>query len=254
MTLIWAKKIAWLSASVSLALAVLLSASNARAVSIAIDNFGFEEPNLAGESPIVGDEVFTFETPPGWELYDPSGLIPADANLSTSFVGVWDPTSAFFTDEAPEGKNVGAILLAQAPGSGIAGFSQTLSSTLKAKTRYSLKVEVGNPGAIFAGFPGYRIQLLAGETVVAEDDNILNPAEGSFETSIVSFTTSANTPNLGEQLEIRLLNILDGSGLEVDFDNVRLEATPVPETTSLLGLVVVGALGINSRLKRQKTK
>jgi hypothetical protein len=238
--------------SASCSLAIIMGISQANAASIAIVNSGFEDPDLTNLPPVIGDEVFTFETPPGWQLYDPSNLIPDNRDLSTSFVGVWDPSPAFFTNEAPEGNNVGAILLAQAPGSGMVGFTQTLSSTLKANVKYSLQVEVGNPGSIFAGFPGYRIQLLAGGTIIAEDDNTLSLSEGTFDTSIISFTTSANDLNIGQQLEIRLLNILDGSGLEVDFDDVKLEAKPVPEPISALGLLALGALGSSSVLNRKK--
>ena len=251
MSILKPKSITTVVSSISFATTILISFSPANAVYIGIDNGGFEEPDLTNQPPVIGNEVFTFETPPGWELYDPSNLIPDNPNLMTSFVGVWNPTSTFFTNEAPEGKNVGAILLAQDPGSGVAGFSQTLSSTLKANTKYTLQVEVGNPGDFFVGFPGYQIQLLAGGTVMAEDNNTLSPSEGTFETSTISFTTSANDNNLGQQLEIRLLNLLNSPGLEVDFDNVRLDATSVPETTSTLSILALGALGAGSILKRK---
>jgi hapalindole H/12-epi-hapalindole U/12-epi-fischerindole U synthase len=241
--------------SSSIALTIFVGVSQASAASIAIANAGFEEPDLTGEVPVIGNEVFTFETPPSWKLYDPSNLVPDNANLSTSFVGVWDSTSAFFTNEAPEGKNVGAILLAQASGGGAVALAQTLSSTLTANTKYTLQVEVGNPGSpFFAGFPGYTIQLLAGNTVIAEDNNTLAPVEGTFDKSIISFTTSDNDPNLGKQLEIRLFNSLVSSGLEVDFDDVRLTANPVPEPVSTLSLLFIATLGARAVLKRKLSK
>jgi len=213
----------------------------AKAASIAISNAGFEEPNLEGVEPIVGNEIFTFETPPGWELYDPSNLIPTDRNLSTSYPGVWNPSSDFFTDEAPEGDNIGAIFLNQSPGSGVVGLSQTLTDTLQANTQYTLEVEVGNPGSpFFAGFPGYKIQLLAGDTVIAEDNNTLNIAEGDFSTSTIVYSTSSNDFNLGQPLQIRLLNTLENNGLEVNFDDVRLSTTSIPESDLSLSLLVLG--------------
>lgn len=251
MSILKSKNITNIFSSVSFAISILIGFSPANAVSIVIDNSGFEEPDLANQPPVIGDEVFTFEIPPGWQLYDPSNLIADNPNLMTSFVGVWNPTSTFFVNQAPEGKNVGAILLAQEPGSGVAGFTQTLSSTLEANTKYTLQVEVGNPGDFFAGFPGYRIQLLAGGAVIAQDDNTLSPSEGTFESSTISFTTSDNENNLGQQLEIRLLNILDDSGLEIDFDNVRLNATSVPEPISTLSILTFSTFGVASTLNRK---
>ncbi|MDJ0534803.1 MAG: hypothetical protein QNJ70_20370 [Xenococcaceae cyanobacterium MO_207.B15] len=187
-------------------LSLVINIAPAKAASIAISNAGFEDPNLEGVEPIVGNEIFTFETPPGWELYDPSGLIPTDTNLSTSYPGVWNPSSDFFTGEAPEGENIGAIFLNQTPGSGVVGLSQTLTDTLQANTQYTLQLEVGNPGSpFFADFPGYKIQLLAGDSVIAEDNNTLNIAEGDFSTSTIIYSTSSNDFNLGQPLQIRLL-------------------------------------------------
>ena len=229
--------------SISVYLSLFTITTPAKAASIAIANSGFEEPNLSQVPPIVGNEVFTFDTPPGWQLYDPSGLIPTNTDLSTSYPGVWNPSSIFFTNEAPEGENIGAIFLNQSPGSGVVGLSQTLTNTLEVNTQYILQVEVGNPGSqFFDGFPGYAIQLLAGDTVIAEDNNTLDIAEGSFSTSTIVYNTSANDSNLGQPLQIRLLNNLESSGLEVNFDNVRLSAnsTPVPESDLIVGLLLLG--------------
>ena len=120
-----------------------------KAAAILISNSGFEAPDLTGLEPIVGEEIFTFTTPPGWQLYDPNGLIPTETNLSTAYSGVWNPSSVFFADEAPEGENIGAIFLDYAPGSGVVGLTQTLASTLQADTEYTLQVEVGNPDSDF---------------------------------------------------------------------------------------------------------
>lgn len=213
---------------------------------IAIANSGFEEPNLKGLEPTVGEEIFTFTTPPGWQLYDPKGLIPTDTDLSTSYPGIWNPSSAFYPDEAPEGENIGAIFLNQAPGTGVVGMTQTLTNTLQANTEYTLQVEVGNPGSdFFAGFPGYTVQLLVEDTILAEDNNTLAIAEGEFETATVSFTTATQEVNLGQPLQIRLLHNLETTGLEVNFDDVRLSANSfslesVPESSSILSFLILG--------------
>jgi len=50
-------------------------------------------------------------------------------------------------------------------------------------------------------------------------------------------------------LAIRLVN-LNGPGIEVNFDDVRLDASPVPEPSSV-GLVAIGMMCV--LLKRHRT-
>lgn len=190
-----------------------------------ITNPGFEDP-------VQEDGIFTQTTPPGWELLDPSGLIPDNPAFEDSSVGVWNPTVINYPDGVPEGEQVGDIFIAQPPGSGIVGLTQTLATTLEANTQYTLSVEVGDvlPDPDFpdlVGFPGYEIQLLAGDTVLASDDNSLELTEGTFDTSVISFTAAPDDPNLGEPLEIRLINLNEGPGQDVNFDNVRLELSGI---------------------------
>ena len=188
---------------------------------VTILNPGFENPPLE-------DGDISFSTPPGWELFDPGGLIP----LQTNSVGVWNPTVSNHPDGVPEGENVGFIFLGDPIGSGTVALTQTLTDTLEANTQYTLSVEVGdplpNPGSsALDGFPGYEIQLLAGDTVLASDNNSLNITEGDFGTSVISFTVPEDHPNLGEALEIRLFNLLEDEGEIVNFDDVRLELSGI---------------------------
>ena len=82
------------------------------------------------------------------------------------------------------------------------------------------------------GFPGYRVVLLAGGEILEQDMNTLAGTipEGEFAESTVVFTSGLNHDQFDENLEIRLvnLNIVDpafpNSDLEVDFDDVRLDA------------------------------
>jgi hypothetical protein len=83
------------------------------------------------------------------------------------------------------------------------------------------------------GFPGYRIDLLAGTTVIASDNDTLNPDEGEFLTSTFDVVIGNGHDDEGEPLTIRLVNLNEQDindpviDLEVDFDNVRLDATPL---------------------------
>lgn len=199
---------------------------------IPIENAGFEVPELANED-------FTLGAVPGWDIYDPNDLVPENPTTETSNVDVFNPSATYYPDEAPQGENVGDVYLVQAPGSGVAGLSQTLDTVLKANTDYTLQVEVGNPEGNFedndlTGFPGYRVELLAGDIVLAAEQNNLYIEEGTFSTSEVTFTATADSPYLGQELGIRLVNVLQGPGLQVDFDNVSLTAQALPDTSTTI--------------------
>jgi len=235
----------------SLAAAVLLAAAGAApAAPLAVVNPGFED--IAGE--FVFNE-FTFGPQNGWEVYDPASITNGGAG-NTFYIGTLTPFEAdpvgapgVYTNipnGAPQGQRVGiAFNFANGGGLGEYGFQQTLTASLAANTRYTLAVEVINiasgtarSGDFFdlSGFPGYRIELLAGGNVVAADINSLagSLADGAVATSTVVFTTPGGGIAPGQHLAIRLvnLNVVDANALaadlEVDFDNVRLDAVSVP--------------------------
>jgi hypothetical protein len=244
----WASAIATMTA----AMAIALDIPAAVAVNLTINNAGFEDPILA-------DNEFSLNEIPGWQVYDPSDLIPdfgtTDPNVSG--YGTFNPPTFIYPKEAPEGNHVSYLYLIEPPGSGIVGIGQTLTSAIAANTTYQLQVDIGNAQAYedfpeLAGFPGYAVQLLAGGTVIAEDFNTRAIAEGSFATSTLSYTAFTDDLNLGQSLEIRLLNLLQSEGLEVDFDNVRLAATAtVPEPSLILSLGLFGLGGIMTRLRKK---
>lgn len=235
-----------------LILSLLIYVNSASADMVTIINSGFED--TTGQTTF---NEFTFGTPVGWELYNPDGLLPA----AGVFTGTLLPNGTdFFNDVAPEGDRVAIFFNSAGQGDGEYGFQQTLSATLEANTHYTLTVEVGNIASGFATngtffnldeFPGYRIDLLAGNQIVAQDLNSLNIAEAEFETATVSFTTGATHAQLGEALGIRLVNLnaipagftqATSPDLEVDFDQVQLSAVAVPEPGMLPILMI--ALGL----------
>jgi hypothetical protein len=137
----------------------------------------------------------------------------------------------------------------------------------------------------YQGFPGYIVQLLADDEVIAEDINSVLIAEGDFAEISLSLTVGdslfVNGTNLiGMALGIRLLNQntdLNGSfpplspplgsnqcesendqpcsavswSSEVDFDNVQLSvsAVPVPAAIWLFGTALIGLIGFGKRRK-----
>jgi hypothetical protein len=195
-------------------------------VPITIDNPGFEDPVLA-------DDVWEYSMDnEGWGYFDVS---------NDGYLGPWNPTTADYTNEAPEGENIGWT---EPGGIGVpGGFAQVLTdanATLQADLTYTLTVEVGY--AVGDSWGGYSVQLLAGGTphtpgtggdytglvtggtLLAEDNNLLTIAEGTFETSTVTYTYDpAHSGLLGEPLQIRLLCLGNVSADdEAGFDNVTL--------------------------------
>ena len=234
------------------------------ASTISLENSGFEIPEQTNAL-IPGVGFFDFETPPGWDLYDPNSLIPDDASLATSFTGGWKPSEAFFAT-IPEGEQIGSIFLVP-PGAGEVGFAQNSGAIIQPETTYTLSAAVldvpGLPGAEgFEGFPGYRLDLLAGDNVIATDNNSVVINEGGFETATLSYTSSSNDLYLGEALSIRLINLNlddgngfnDGNGIEVNFDDVRLTATSVSvsESRSIIGYLVLASVLIPIKKKLSK--
>ncbi len=223
---------------------------------IVIANPGFE--NRTGQT--VFNE-FTFDDPIGWSRHDPNNIIP----LSGVFIGTLEPSGVdFFNSTPPEGSLVGLLFVRDNElGQGEFGYVQTLSALLEANTRYDLSVAVGNiaSGTAQSGeffnldeFPGYRVELLAGGQVIAQDNNTLAGSipEAEFRTSLVSVDIGQTHALLGQPLAIRLVNLnvipdgydaTDSPDLEVDFDDVQLEATLIPEPGACL-LLAVGWCGL----------
>lgn len=230
--------------------------SPARAALLTVQNSGFE-------TLFIADNTFNVSAPgpAGWSAY---GTI----NHSNRSIGVVNPTgSLLYPGGAPEGRNVGVVFLMDNPGNqsqfaGIeSGLVQTLTATLQTNTRYTLTVEVGNMANdpspsntfVFTGFPGYRVDLLAGGQVIASDNNTLLPAEGTFLTSQVSLSIGASHVLAGQALGIRLVNLNAGPGIEVNFDNVRLDATAIPEPATVASLFGAATLAL-AVLRRRKTQ
>ncbi|MCC7349269.1 MAG: hypothetical protein IT446_01750, partial [Phycisphaerales bacterium] len=176
--------------------------------SVVIPNFGFENP-------VLSDNNYTTNSVPGWTITPGSG----------SDGGVWNATASHFSPQAPEGSNI-AYLETPSSSSTDAVLSQVLGENLAANTHYELKVEVGYPNTT-AG-KGYKIQLLAGGVVLAEDDNSMTLTQGGWKTASLTFNTSANPSQLGQAMEIRLIaKASSGTYKQVEFDNVRLDALPI---------------------------
>jgi hypothetical protein len=201
----------------------------ARAISIPISNHSFELP-------VAAPGIFITNAPPtGWAAYGDS------LDFLERTIGVLNPNgTGLYLDPVPDGDNVGVTFLFPQMGDE-SGLQQTLGATLETFTQYTLTVEVGNLANDgtpydFDGFPGYRIDLLAGTTVIASDDNTLLPDEGRFLTSTIQVSIGVSHANAGEPLSIRLVNLDSAPGIEVNFDDVRLDAVSTIECPTVLPL------------------
>lgn len=250
------------AASAALALPLLAVASP-----ITIVNPGFEADAAA-------DGTFQVLVPTGWQTYDPHGSI----NGFQTAVGVLapQPGHGFFPGGAPQGRQVGIVSL----GFGVAeaGLEQTLGSVLQPFTQYTLSLQIGNigsgtslPGSAdgggvdydLSGFPGYRVELWAGDQLLVVDDNSLDGSipEGEFRLSTLMVSTGAAPAGAGQGLRIRLINLNhdplgEAPGVEVDFDDLRLDATalstPLPEPGA--AALLAAALGAGAASRRRRVR
>ena len=201
----------------------------AQATMVFVENAGFEDPSLPN-----GDFVFSV---PGW-------------TQTFGLSGTYNLRVEQFPDEAPEGENV--LFLSGSSGGNRnqpASVSQILTEVLTINTTYTLQTEVGN--RLDANFSGYSVELLAGGNVLAIEDS-LSPSDGTFETSILSFTANPGNPNLGQALEIRL----SAPGSQPNFDNIRLDATviPIPASVVLFSMGLIGLTFISLRSNPHRFK
>jgi MYXO-CTERM domain-containing protein len=118
--------------------------------------------------------------------------------------------------------------------------AQGLATVLQADTNYTLQVDVGD--RTDTPFPAYSIELFAGGIQLTTGSNA-TPPDGGFATSTATFNPGSSHPALGAPLEIRLTS----NGVQMNFDNVRLDATPIPEPAGLTLLAGAAALGLRRR-------
>jgi lysophospholipase L1-like esterase len=173
--------------------------------------------------------------------------------------GIFDPTAASYPDAAGAGTPAGAegsdvlYLYASGGADAPAAAFQTLPTTLTSGRKYTLRVAVGNrlPGNPYAtSWGGFRVELLAGNTVIAARADGFVPDPGTFRDVSMS-VRAANLPAalVGRPLTIRLSATSTAALAATDFDHVRLSVTS--GACGLLGPEALLALAPFARARRR---
>lgn len=215
-------------------------AVSVRAAPVPVTNPGFEL-----DVAVPGNFLVVNPAPEGWTRHDPFAILDGGGDA----LGVIAPSgTTFYVGPMPEGNQAGIVYLGGDSGTGQeAGLAQTLAVTVASNTVYTLSVSVGNiasgtglpPSDQFGffnldGFPGYRVELRGGTNLLAVDHNTLGGdiPEGAFRGVEIGARIGGHHPAIGQPLGIRLVNLnLPGTpaepGIEVNFDDVRLDASPL---------------------------
>ena len=195
------------------------------AAPVPITNPSFESPDLS---------------PGGWSDVTPTGWIDTQGDTNHNFV----EEIAGFAAEGAQHLGFESI-----PFQG--SFSlmyQDLPAAWAANTIYTLTVGIGNRANFGGGFPrislGSSTSLDPGlfEATEAFDGNAV--PLNTFADRQLQFTTGSVAP--GGNVRIVLSN---DPGGRVHFDNVRLDATPVPEPSTL---AIAGLAGAAMLLRRRR--
>ncbi len=187
---------------------------HANAGSIFVENASFEAVALEDGTTLRG-------APGGWMLIE--GIFGTFDPLAISFPGV------------PDGENT-----AYSNGGTIA---QVLAAVVEANTVYTLEVEIGNRPE--TPFPGFAVQLWAGNNLLTEDVSSFEPPGQGFTTSLVTYVALPDDTMAGLSLEIRLVSM----GIQVNFDDVKLHGSPLPAPGAL---ALFGLAGLGCRRRRRR--
>ncbi len=193
-------------------------------------------------NPVVPDQPLVSVEDPSFEVLGssdgtvegtPSGIPWRFGATTNTFRGIFNPTSASYLGAAgsgtPQGADGDEVAYLYNNGGAFERvyLYQTLETTLQPSTMYVLQVAVGNRLASNPYGPstygGYRIELLAGNRVIASEADAFTPAPGTFEDAMIAVDSSSLPGFLdGQVLTIRLSLTGLQSTDATDFDHVRL--------------------------------
>jgi hypothetical protein len=208
-------------------LALGVFAGSAQAAAIPVTNFSFEDPvlGLNGE----GDLAKTAYQGHGWE----TTATAATADYEFCSLPSWFPGGGVTGDQE---------LLVNSTGFMVRTQGQDLGVNLAANTTYTLQVDLLNDWGYVPGrLLQYDIALHAGNNEVGRltgDQTFADATPGKLELDLTAIT-GASPAGLGQPLWIELSSHHGNSA----YDNVRLDATSVPEPSSVV-LVISALIGL----------
>lgn len=218
------------------ALAGIAFSPGAHAASVVVANFSFEDDVASGPGQVV-----TF-VPSGWVSFNQG----APSDIGSQWADGVDYTINTPLATPAEGNQYCYVNMFNPAVTG--GIFLDVGELL-ANTQYTLTVAIGSR-ADRMNSPGI-ISLINGidntGTVLATGGGI--PAtQNTWQDYTISFTTGNS---VSDDLIIALSVLGNGTTIQADFDNVRLDATAVPEP-STVALCLVGGLGMVGLIRRQR--
>ncbi|NNF08320.1 MAG: T9SS type A sorting domain-containing protein [Candidatus Eisenbacteria bacterium] len=195
-------------------------------IPVTVSNHSFEEPIL-GDSLLASGPGLVG----GWNF----------SGTASTFTGIFNPPAESYPTAGgsnpptgAHGANVAFLFNNGGPADSVSA-EQVLSDSLLADMEYTLTVAIGqflpNQPYAFSTYAGYRVELLAGGTVIGFDEDSFTPPVGAFQDAFFTVRSDSLNPSLiGEPLRIRLDIAATDAQRSSHFDNVRLTRSAINTT------------------------
>ena len=194
------------------------------AADVTIINPSFEDPALAEFDFTFSADDGNTTAIPGWVILVPEGVDAACIDIpGNDGAGVFNPTPDQYAVPIPDGFNVA---FSRGP-----TISQILPDTLAVGV-YRLEVFVGwRLDNEEFGFIGYKVEFGVDDSgtfiPLATDFNGNPPANGTFASSVVTYTATSVDPSIGRDIQIRLAPDCTQSTVQTGQVNFDLKPTTV---------------------------
>jgi hypothetical protein len=232
-------------------LALAVTAINANAASVAINNHSFETPLVANDGTFVVAPGASGADFNGWGWVKTTGGGFQDYGIENQGSGAYTGADGTGTPAGADGIN--NVFLNQSIDGGVANIFQDVG-LLQADTTYTLTLAIGQRldrvnGSVTFGLinaaAGNLDPWATGLTLATTTG--VSSAAGSFQDFTVTFTTGSS---VSDNLFIGAQYVGDGT-IQGSIDNFRLDAALVPEP-SILALAALGGFGLFAAQRRMR--